>query len=58
MPLKNGHSDATIRTNIAKEVRSGRSRAQAVAIALSVARAAWRKRHKVGAFPARLAKKK
>ena len=43
MPLKKGYSRKTISKNIATEMRSGRPRKQAIAIAFSVARAAKRK---------------
>lgn len=58
MPLIFGHSKKSIRTNIGREVRAGRPTSQATAIALRTARAAWRKTHKLGAFPKRMAKKK
>lgn len=45
MPLKKGYSQKTISRNIRTEIRRGRPRKQAIAIALSVARAAKRKRH-------------
>ena len=37
MPLKRGKSQKAIRSNIATEMRAGKSREQAVAIAYSVA---------------------
>ena len=44
MPLVQGYSKKSIDKNIRTEMRSGKSRKQAVAIALSVARKAKRKR--------------
>lgn len=38
MPLKKGSSKKTISANIATEIKAGRPKAQAVAIAYSVAR--------------------
>lgn len=43
MPLKKGSSKATISRNIATEIRAGRPRKQAIAIAYSVAGKARRK---------------
>lgn len=40
MPLKKGYGEKTIAKNIKTELKSGRPQAQAVAIALSVARKA------------------
>lgn len=46
MPLKKGSSRATIVANIKKEIEHGKSREQAVAIALSAAREAKKKAKK------------
>lgn len=54
MPLKNGYSKATVDANIAAEIRAGKSRAQAVAIALDVGRKAWRKKHPRTKYPVHL----
>ena len=43
MPLKKGYSRASMQKNIKTEMRAGRSRSQAVAIAYSVARKAAKK---------------
>ena len=52
MPLKKGYSAKTVGKNIATEMKAGRPQAQAVAIALSTARAAAKAAHK----PAMVAK--
>jgi len=46
MPLVFGYSKASISKNIRTEMRAGKSRKQAVAIALSTARKARKKRKK------------
>ena len=42
MPLIKGYSKTSIGKNIATEIKSGKGRRQAIAIALSTARAAWK----------------
>jgi|DEB0MinimDraft_10_1074344.scaffolds.fasta_scaffold44245_2 hypothetical protein len=46
MPLIQGYSQASISKNIAAEMKAGKSRKQATAIALDVARKAKKKRKK------------
>jgi hypothetical protein len=46
MPLKKGYSKASVSKNIKAEIRHGKPRKQAIAIALSVARQARKKRGK------------
>lgn len=43
MPLRKGYSKASISANIRTEIRAGRPRKQAIAIAYSVARKAAKK---------------
>ena len=44
MPLQRGKSQKTISKNISTEIKSGRPRAQAIAIAMSVAGKSKKKR--------------
>ena len=55
MPLKKGYGRKTVSRNIKAEVKAGRPRKQAVAIALNVARKAAKK---AGKRLARLAKRR
>lgn len=54
MALKGGYSQATVSENIARLVNEGKPQNQAVAIALKMARIAWRHKHKSGPFPEHL----
>lgn len=46
MPIKKGYSDKTVSKNIKTEIEHGKSREQAIAIALDVARKAKEKAKK------------
>jgi hypothetical protein len=53
-PLVAGYSAKSVSANIRREMHAGKSQAQSVAIALSVARKAYRKRHPGTTLPKRL----
>jgi len=44
MPLKQGYSRKSVSSNISKEIKAGRPKKQAIAIALNVARNALKKK--------------
>ena len=58
MPLKKGYSKKSIGTNVSKEMKAGKSKKQAVAIALNVARKAANKAGKPDKAPAKKAASK
>lgn len=57
MPLKKGYSRKTIGENIKKEEKAGRSKDQAIAIALNSARESAKKAGKPSKAPKRKGKK-
>jgi len=54
MPLRNGHSRATVAANIGELRKAGFPAAQAEAIAYKKARRAWREKHRRGPWPVHL----
>lgn len=56
-PLKSGYSKKTVSDNIARMMREGKTRAQAVAIAMNSGRVAFFKRHPDGFIPHHLTPK-
>lgn len=55
MPLKSGHSYATVQANMVALMRAGKSREQAAAIAMANARRCYFKKYPQGALPEWLA---
>ena len=53
MPIKKGYSKKTVGENIRREIKSGRPKKQAIAIALDTARAAAKKAKKPTKAPKR-----
>jgi len=54
MPYRHGFSEESIHHNIALFIREGYPQDQAVAMALDIARKAWRREHPRGNYPAHL----